>query len=97
VPASSPPPGASDEPLEALLGRTSAQLDAARAEVALAATLRDRLLAEIEQLERRLQDSEIERIELADKIAHRDRILAQVFGSRSWRWAQALRRMLRRD
>jgi len=85
-----------DATLEAILGRTLAQLEQSRAEVALAAEIRTRLQAEIEQLERRLHDAEAERVDLIDKVDHRDRILSQIFGSRSWRWAQALRRTLRR-
>lgn len=82
-----------DAGLEALLGRTVTELDRARAELALALQLRARLLGEIERLERRLRDAEAERLELLEKVHHRDRILTQIFGSRSWRWAQALRRM----
>lgn len=79
------------------LGRTSAQLDEARAEARLADELRQRLLADVRRLERRLQDAEAECHELAEKVKHRDRLLSQVFGSRSWRWTQALRRSLRRE
>lgn len=86
-----------DAALESILGRTLAQLEQSRAEVALAAEIRTRLQAEIEQLERRLHDAEAERVDLIDKVDHRDRILSQIFGSRSWRWAQALRRTLGRE
>ena len=79
------------------LGRTSAQLDEARAEARLADELRQRLLADVRRLERRLQDAEAECHELAEKVKHRDRLLSQVFGSRSWRWTQALRRSLKRE
>lgn len=79
------------------LGRTSAQLDEARAEARLADELRQRLLADVRRLERRLQDAEAECHELAEKVKHRDRLLSQIFGSRSWRWTQALRRSLRRE
>jgi septal ring factor EnvC (AmiA/AmiB activator) len=96
VPTPARPKDDADDALEALLGRTSAQLDEARAELALAETVRARLAAEVERLEHRLRESEAERLELADKIAHRDRIITQVFSSRSWRWTQALRRLLRR-
>ena len=88
--------GQGDGSVEALLGRTSAQLDEARAGVALAAQLRARLLGEIERLEQRLRDSEAERFELLEKLSHRDGLLSQIFGSRSWRWTHALRRMLGR-
>ncbi len=88
--------GAADASLEALVGRTSAQLDQARADVALAAQLRARLQDEIERLERRLADAEVERLELLVKVDDRDRLLTQVLGSRSWRWGRALRRVLRR-
>ena len=79
------------------LGRTSAQLDEARAEARLADELRQRLLADVRRLERRLQDAEAECHELAEKVKHRDRLLSQIFGSRSWRWTQALRRSLKRE
>lgn len=79
------------------LGRTSAQLDEARAAARLSEELRQRLLADVRRLERRLQDAEAECHELAEKVKHRDRILSQIFGSRSWRWTQALRRTLKRD
>lgn len=85
-----------DATIEALLGRTSAQLDQARADVALTARLQARLLEEIERLERRLEDAEAERLELLEKVTHRDRLLGQIFASRSWRWANALRRLLGR-
>jgi len=85
-----------DASIAALLGRTCAQLENARADVALAARLQARQCEEIEHLERRLQDSEVERLELLDKLNHRDGLLSQIFGSRSWRWTHALRRMLGR-
>jgi hypothetical protein len=88
--------GAADASLEALVGRTSAQLDRARAGVALAAQLRERLQDEIDRLERRLADAEAERLELLGKVDDRDRRLKQILGSRSWRWAQAVRRILGR-
>jgi chromosome segregation ATPase len=87
----------SREALAAALGRSSAQLDALRADLALSESVRERLAAEVQRLRRRLDDAEIERTELADKLRHRDGLIGQVFGSRSWRWTQALRRALRRD
>jgi hypothetical protein len=93
-PASTPPPSAR--------ARTSTRrsrrswLEQRRAELALAAEVRARLQAEVEHLEHRLHDAEVERSDLTDKLTHRDRLLGQIFGSRSWRWTQALRRMLRR-
>jgi len=83
-------------PLEELLGRTSAELDAALAELALSAKVRSRLEVEVERLEQRLRDAEGERRELREKLDHRDRLLGQVFGSRSWRWTQAVRRLVGR-
>jgi hypothetical protein len=85
-----------DATLEALLGRTVTELEQRRAELALAAEVRARLQAEVEHLEHRLHDAEVERSDLIDKLTHRDRLLGQIFSSRSWRWTQALRRMLRR-
>lgn len=85
-----------DTTLETLLARTVTDLEQSRAELALAAEIRARLQGEVEHLERRLHDAEVERSDLIDKVAHRDRLLSQIFGSRSWRWAQALRRMLGR-
>lgn len=90
-------PDASPDALAAALGRTSAQLDEARAAAALAESLRDRLAADVRRLERRLQDVEAECHELAEKVKHRDRLLSLIFGSRSWRWTQALRRTLKRE
>lgn len=90
-------PGRSRDALAATLGRTSAQLDEARAAARLAEELRQRLLADVRRLERRLQDAEAECHDLAEKVKHRDRLLAQIFGSRSWRWTQALRRTLKRE
>lgn len=87
----------SRDALAAALGRTSAQLDEARAAAALAEALRQRLLADVRRLERRLHDAEAECQELAEKVKQRDRLLSQVFGSRSWRWTQALRRTLKRE
>jgi hypothetical protein len=83
--------------LEAQLGRRSAQLEAARAEIALAAQVRARLLEELDRLERRLGDAEAERLDLLEKLEKRDRLLSQIFGSRSWRWAQVMRRVLGRS
>jgi hypothetical protein len=51
---------------------------------------------EFDGLERRLHIAEAECLELRDKVDHRDRLLSQVFGSRSWRWTQAMRRALGR-
>lgn len=88
-----------DAPRDALataLGRTSAQLDEARAAAALAESLRERLAGDVRRLERRLADVEAERDELLDRLKHRDRLLSQIFGSRSWRWTQTLRRRLGR-
>lgn len=83
--------------LESLLGRTSAQLDRAVADLALATRLRERMQQEIDRLERRLRDAEAECAELRDKVDHRDRLLSLIFGSRSWRWAQAMRRAVGRS
>lgn len=88
--------GASDEPIEFLLGRTSARLEHVRGELALAMRVQARLREEVEHLERRLRDAEAERLALAEKVDERDRLLTLVFASRSWRWAQALRRVLGR-
>jgi chromosome segregation ATPase len=82
--------------LAAALGRASAQLDEARAAAALADGLRERLANDVRRLERRLADVEAERDELLEKLNHRDRLLTQIFGSRSWRWTQGLRRRLGR-
>jgi chromosome segregation ATPase len=89
--------GESRDALAEALGRTSAQLDAARADLALSESVRQRLAAEVQRLKRRLDDVEVERAELADKVRHRDGLLGLVFASRSWRWTQALRRALRRE
>jgi hypothetical protein len=78
------------------LGRTSVQLEQARFEIALANRVQERLLKEIERLEHRLSDTEAERLELLERVDDRDRLLAQVFSSRSWRWAQTLRKFLGR-
>jgi len=83
--------------LESLLGRTSAELDRVNAELALDARLRSRLQDEVERLERRLRDAEAQCLELGEKVDHRDRLLGQIFASRSWRWAQVMRRVLGRD
>jgi hypothetical protein len=88
--------GVAGASLEELLGRQSAQLDRARAEIELAAQLRVRLLDEIDRLERSLRDADAERLDLLDKVQNRDRLLGQIFGSRSWRWAQVMRRVLGR-
>ena len=85
-----------DASIEAVLGRTVARLDQARAEAALAVRQSERLRDEIELLERRLADSEAERLELLEKVEQRDRLLSQIFGSRSWRMGQALRHLLGR-
>lgn len=82
--------------LAAALGRSSAVVDALRADLALAERARSRLAAELRDVRRRLEDVEAERLELTEKIRHRDRLLTQIFGSRSWRWTQALRRTLKR-
>jgi hypothetical protein len=79
-----------------LLARTSADLERASAEIALEARLRSRLQEEVERLERRLRDAQAECLELGEKVGHRDRLLSQIFGSRSWRWAQAMRRVFGR-
>ena len=84
------------ESLEAALGRAGGQLEQARFELTLTARVQERLLREIDRLEQRLTDTESERTELLEQVAHRDRIIGQIFASRSWRWAQALRRMLGR-
>lgn len=89
----SPP---AQESLQAALGRAGGQLEQARFELTLTARVQERLLREVERLEQRLSDAESERNELLEQVAHRDRIIAQIFGSRSWRWAQALRRVLGR-
>jgi hypothetical protein len=85
-----------DAPIEAVLGRTSAQLEQARFEIGLAARLQERLLREIERLEHSLADAQAEHLELLEQVNHRDLLLSQVFSSRSWRWAQTLRRILGR-
>ena len=82
--------------LESLLGRTSAELDRANAELALATRLQTRTQDDVERLERRLRDAEVQCLELREKLDYRDRLLSQVFASRTWRWAQALRRALGR-
>jgi len=84
------------EALESLLGRTSAQLDHARGELALATQLRSRMQEEITRLERRLRDAEAECLELRGELERRDRLLGQILDSRSWRWTQALRRVVGR-
>jgi chromosome segregation ATPase len=92
-----PAPGAAaDEALEALLGRTSARLEQVSGDLALATRVQARLREEVACLERRLADAEAERLALAEKIDERDRLLAQVFASRSWRWTERLRRLLGR-
>jgi hypothetical protein len=83
-----------DASLEALLGRTTVELERARADLTLAAQVRTRLQDEIERLECRLADAEAERLDLLGKIDDRDRLLGQVLGSRSWRWGRVLRRLL---
>lgn len=87
---------AAHESLEAALGRAGGQLDQARFELTLKTRVQERLLKEIERLERRLDDSETERMELLEQVVHRDHIISQIFGSRSWRWSQSLRRLLGR-
>jgi hypothetical protein len=82
--------------IEEALGRTSVQLEQAQFELALASRVRERLLKEIERLEQRLSDTEVERLELLERVNERDRLIAQVFSSRSWRWAQSLRRLIGR-
>jgi chromosome segregation ATPase len=94
-------PSSSDDPsstrsIDEALGRTGAQLDQARFELTLARRVQARLLKEIERLEHRLADSESERLELLERVDERDRLIAQIFGSRSWRWAQLLRRVFGR-
>ncbi|MBM4246829.1 MAG: hypothetical protein FJ148_24060 [Deltaproteobacteria bacterium] len=89
-------PDAAGDALARVLGRTSAQLDEARAAAELAESVRERLASDVCRLERRLADVEAERDELREKVKYRDRLLAQIFGSRSWRWTQALRRRLGR-
>jgi len=78
------------------LGRSRVQLEQSRFELELGKRVQERLLKEIEQLERRLADREAERLELLERVEERDRLLSQVFGSRTWRWSQRLRRLLRR-
>lgn len=85
-----------EAPLEELLGRATADADRARAEAALAAEIRTRLEREVERLERQLRDAEAERLELLARVEDRDRLLSRIFGSRSWRFTQALRRLLGR-
>lgn len=82
--------------LEAEVARSRVSLDQARFEIDLATRVQERLLKEIDRLEHRLADTEAERLELLEQVTHRDRLLAQVFSSRSWRWTQALRRRLGR-
>jgi hypothetical protein len=89
-------PTSDDAAIEAVLGRTTAKLEQARFDMGLAARLQKRLLDEIDRLEGRLAESDAERLELVEKVHDRDRMLGKIFGSRSWRWAQALRRMLGR-
>jgi hypothetical protein len=88
--------GEDDASIEAVLARTSAQLEQARFEVALAARVQQRLLDEIARLQELLADAEAERVALREQIDRRDRLLSQIFASRSWRWTQRLRRVIGR-
>ncbi|HZR84592.1 MAG TPA: hypothetical protein VFD92_26095 [Candidatus Binatia bacterium] len=84
------------EPLPATLARSTVWLEQARFDLDLSNRVQERLLKEIERLEQRLADAEAERLELLEQVNHRDRLLTQIFRSRSWRWTQALRRSLGR-
>lgn len=85
-----------DRRIEEALGRMSAELEQARFELALVKGVRARLEREVERLAQRLADAEASRSELGERVNERDRLLATVFASRSWRWAQALRRVIGR-
>src|SRR5581483_7864527 len=94
-----------DENRDRAVGRRLAQpevatdltpLEPARFDLDLSNRVQERLLKEIERLEQRLADAEAERLELLEQVNHRDRLLTQIFRSRSWRWTQALRRSLGR-
>ncbi len=88
--------GGSDAALEERLARLSAELEQARFELALAARIRERLEREVAHLEQSVSELEDERVALRDDVKERDRIIGVIFESRSWKWMQALRRLLRR-
>lgn len=78
----------------------------ARLEVALEDALRRLELAqrivkrqarELERLEREAALLRAEGESLRRQVDERSRLLATIFSSRSWRWAQALRRALKRS
>ncbi|MBY0279286.1 hypothetical protein K2Z84_28460 [Candidatus Binatia bacterium] len=89
--------GAPSETLAEALGRASARVDALRADLDVSERVRLRLAEELRRLGRRIEDVEAECRELSERVRHRDRLLAQIFGSRSWRVTQALRRALKRE
>lgn len=91
-----PSAGVADAPPATTLARTHVRLEQAKFEIELGVRVQERLLREIDRLEQRVADVEAERLELLEQVNHRDRLLTQVFSSRSWRWTQALRRRLGR-
>ena len=89
-------PGPETAQLAAEIGRLGVELEKDRFDLEMAKQVQLRQRGEIGNLERRIAVLEAERRELIDQVAHRDRLITAIQSSRSWRWAQGLRRRLGR-
>lgn len=88
-----PEPG---EPGAAETARLQSRAEEAEHARELSRVLHGRAVAELAVLRRRVRALETDLSRLRDEVRERDRLLGMIFRSRSWRFMQALRRMVGR-
>jgi hypothetical protein len=91
-----PSPTAPPSFTEEEVARLQVALEQSRHDQEVLRELKTRLKRELSSLDRRVVELEGERDSLLARLSERDRVLDVMKQSRSWRWTQALRRLLGR-